>query len=59
MVDPVCKSGGLWIFLGMNITICQILKSKFCVEVDCEAVSFEGKCWIIFIYANTMGLSQE
>lgn len=44
MVNPVCKSGGFWIFLGTNITIRQMLKSKFCVEVDCEADSFEGKC---------------
>lgn len=48
--DPIGKRGGLLIFWEVNVRICQIVKSDLCIKVECEGESFEGKCWIIFIY---------
>lgn len=52
-VDPIGKSGGLWIFWGLNVQVCQLIKLEFCVEVECVGDTFEGKCWFIFVYLST------
>lgn len=33
--------------------ICQMIKSKFYIEAECERDSFVGKYWIIFVYVST------
>lgn len=35
------------------MTVLQIIKSNFCLELEIEGVGFEGKCWIILLYAST------
>lgn len=53
MVDPSERIGGLLIFWGENVQVSQMIKSTFCIDVEMEGDGFEGKCWVIFIYAST------
>lgn len=41
------------LFWGENVKICQLVKSEFCMEVEMEGKDFEGKYWVIFVYAST------
>lgn len=45
VVDPVARKGGLLLFWGTNITVCQIVKSDFCMEVEIEGQDFVGRWW--------------
>lgn len=52
-MESVGKSGGLLVGWGERVTICQMIKPDFCIEVEIESEIFGGKCWVIFIYAST------
>lgn len=43
VVDPTGRKGVLLIFWGDNVKICQMIKSAFCIEVEVECDSFEGR----------------
>lgn len=42
MVDPVGKSGGLLVFWGEKVHICQMIKSDFCIEIEVKGEGFKG-----------------
>lgn len=52
VVDPVGKRGGMLIFWKDSVQISQIIKTDFCIEVEVAGDVFEGKCWVVFIYAS-------
>lgn len=52
-MDTTGRKCGLLIFWGDNVKICQMLKFDFCIEIEVESDSFEGKFWLIFLYAST------
>lgn len=41
------------LFWSTNITVCQIVKSHFCMEVEIEGKDFDGKWWVILVYFST------
>lgn len=52
VVDPIGKSGGLFLFWGDNITVLRLEKGDFSMEVEVEGNDFAGKWWIIFVYLS-------
>lgn len=54
VVDPVGRSGGLLVVWGEKVSICRIIKSDFCIELEIECEGVEGRMWIIFIYASAI-----
>lgn len=38
---------------GEKVTICQLIKFEFSIEVEVEREGFVGKIWVVFIYAST------
>lgn len=52
-MEPVGRSRGMLIFWGERVNICQMIKLDFSIEVKVEGEGFEGKIWIVFIYAST------
>lgn len=53
VINPSERRGGLLVFWGETIQVHQIIKLDFCMELEIEGEGFEGKCWLIFIYAST------
>lgn len=39
---------------GEKVSICQIIRSEFCIEIQIERDDFERRFWIILIYASAM-----
>lgn len=52
MVDPIGKKWGMILLWRNSIQICQFIKNDFCMEVEIEGDGFEGRCWVVFIYAS-------
>lgn len=53
VVNPSGKNGGLLVFWSDKVQVYHIIKSDFCMELEIEGDDFEGKCWIVFLYAST------
>lgn len=52
IVDPKGLSGGLALGWSANISVKQVVKTDFCVEVEIEVAGRLATCWGIFVYAN-------
>lgn len=52
MVDPNGKSGGLFVGWSKEVTVHQIIRTEFCLEVEFETQDSGGRIWAIFIYAS-------
>lgn len=46
------KSRGLALMWSERITVKQIIKSDFCIEIEFESDKEEGECWEVFVYAS-------
>ena len=59
-VEPKGKSGGLLLGWEREVSVHQIINTKFSIEVEFETVDIRGKTWAVFVYAsNKEGVRKE
>lgn len=51
-VDPIGRSASLMVGWSVDVTVHQVISSRFSIEMEVETADTNGKLWVIFVYAS-------
>lgn len=52
-MDCLGKKEGLLLFWGDNVSVSQVVKNEFSLEIEIKGKDFEEKWWVIFVCLST------